>query len=141
MTPRMLDHEKLEVYHLAREFTREVDALVRQLPPGRGDSVDQLRRASLSVPVNIAEGSGEFAPKEKARFYRIAKRSGTECGALLDYLVDIGHLTEQQTTPALNLIRRITGALVRLIQSTDPGSRPPAPSPARAREPASASAT
>jgi four helix bundle protein len=139
VTPQLLDYERLEVYGLAREFTREVHALIKQIAPGRGDAVDQLRRASMSLPLNIAEGSGEFSPREKARFYRIAKRSGTECGALLDYLVDIRMLTQQQTEPARTLIRRITGALVRLIQSTDRLAHTRSASPSLKRESSGAS--
>jgi four helix bundle protein len=88
VTDTMLDHERLDVYQLARQFVREASSLLRHLPAGRADLADQLRRASLSLPLNIAEGAGEFAPREKARFYRIAKRSATECGALLDHFVD-----------------------------------------------------
>jgi four helix bundle protein len=45
---------------------------------------NQLRRATTSICLNIAEGAGEFSAKEKAPFYRIAKRAATECAAILD---------------------------------------------------------
>jgi four helix bundle protein len=129
-----LDFERLDVYHLARQLVRECSALIRRLPGGRADMVDQLRRCCLSIPLNIAEGSGEFAAKEKARFYRMAKRSCTECAAILDHLVDTGMTTEDRTTPIRTLARRITGALVRLIQSTERRTAPPPgpPTPRRA---------
>ncbi|HSJ31524.1 MAG TPA: four helix bundle protein, partial [Longimicrobiales bacterium] len=88
----LLDHERLDVYKLARELARVGNVVVQQVPPGRADLVDQFRRISLSVPLNIAEGAGEFAPKEKARFYRIAKRSATECAAVLDHMIDLNLL-------------------------------------------------
>jgi four helix bundle protein len=135
----LLDYERLDVYHLARELVREGGAVLKQVPAGHADLVDQFRRSSLSLPLNIAEGSGEFAPKEKARFYRIAKRSGTECGAILDHMVDLGLLAEVQIAPARTLIRRITGALVKLIQATERRSPAPAPTPPPKR--ASAPAT
>jgi hypothetical protein len=62
----LLDHERLDVYKLARELARVGNVVVQQVPPGRADLIDQFRRTSLSVPLNIAEGAGEFAPKEKA---------------------------------------------------------------------------
>jgi four helix bundle protein len=114
-----LDHERLEVYALAREHAREAHRLLQALPHGRADIADQYRRASLSIPLNIAEGGGEYAPAEKARFYRIAKRSATECAAVLDHMVDVGMLTEQQTREAKTLLRRIVSALVKLILSTE----------------------
>ena len=116
---RLLDHERLDVYRLAREHARESHALIRQLPRGRSDVLDQYRRASLSLPLNIAEGAGEFAPKEKARLYRIARRSADECSALLDHLVDLGMATAAQIRQAKQLLRRIVGAMVKLIQSTE----------------------
>jgi four helix bundle protein len=143
MTPEpQLDYERLDVYRLARELAREGNAIMRQLPTGRADLIDQFRRASLSLPLNIAEGAGEFAPREKARFYRIAKRSGTECGAVLDHMVDLDLLPFSRTEPARLLIRRITGALVKLIHSTDrrpaqetASPRAPTPAPERVRAP------
>jgi 23S rRNA-intervening sequence protein len=44
----------------------------------------QLQRAGTSIALNSAEGAGEFSPHEKSRFYRMAKRSGTETAAILD---------------------------------------------------------
>ncbi|MFN2247984.1 MAG: four helix bundle protein [Candidatus Promineifilaceae bacterium] len=44
---------------------------------------DQIRRAALSVPTNIAEGSGRDQLKEKKYFYRIAKGSVYEIVSLL----------------------------------------------------------
>jgi four helix bundle protein len=114
-----LDYERLDVYRLARQLAREANELLKLLPPGRADVADQLRRATMSVALNIAEGSGEFAPKEKARFYRIAKRSATECGAVLDHVLDIGLLAQAATADARVLVLRITGALVKLIRSTE----------------------
>ena len=45
---------------------------------------DQLRRAATSVPLNIAEGAREYSAGDKARFYRMARRSATESAAILD---------------------------------------------------------
>ena len=45
---------------------------------------DQLQRAALSIPLNIAERAEEYAVDEKARFYGIAKRSATVCAGVLD---------------------------------------------------------
>lgn len=122
---QMLDHERLDVYQLARELAREGNRLMKQVPKGTAEHVDQFRRASMSLPLNLAEGGGEFAPKEKARFYRIAKRSVTECAAILDHMVDLGLLTEAQILPSKTLIRRIVGALVKLILSTERLNTPP----------------
>jgi four helix bundle protein len=69
----ILDHEKLDAYHIAIEFVILSDAVIEHLPRGRGYLSDQLQRAALSIPLNIAEGAGEYAIDEKVRFYRMAK--------------------------------------------------------------------
>ncbi len=56
-------------------------------PRGHGELADQLYRASLSIPLNIAEGAGKVRDADKARFYAIARGSAMECGAILDACV------------------------------------------------------
>jgi four helix bundle protein len=77
-------HERLNAYHTAIQFVGEASSLISQLPTGHSSLAQQLYRASISIPLNIAEGAGEFRKKEKARFYRMALRSATECAAILD---------------------------------------------------------
>lgn len=129
---RLLDHEKLIVYQRAREFNRRVHQLLAEARTHRRDLVDQLQRASASVALNIAEGAGEFSPKEKIRFYRIARRSATESAAALDLLVDVEALTQQQIEPALDDLRSVVAMLVRLAST----ATPPALDSRRATHPA-----
>ncbi len=63
------DHERLDAYQVAIDFVALADDVVENLPRGRGHLADQLQRASLSVALNIAEGAGEYSPKDKKRFY------------------------------------------------------------------------
>ena len=78
------DHERLDVYQVSISFVGLADDIVEKLPRGRAYLADQLQRAALSIPLNIAEGAGEFSPKDKKRFYRMALRSATECAAIFD---------------------------------------------------------
>lgn len=135
-----LDHERLEVYGLARELRRGLVGLTAGLPKGHAEVRDQASRAALSIKLNIAEGTGEYAPKEKVRFYRMARRSAAECSALIDDLEDLDLITDSQSASAHRLIVRIVSALVRLIQSIESKSPKPSPTPdlthARAHAPA-----
>ena len=65
----VLDHEKLDVYHISIEFVILSDAIIEHIPRGRGYLSDQLQRAALSISLNIAEGAGEYAIDEKVRFF------------------------------------------------------------------------
>lgn len=78
--------------------------------------VDQLRRASSSISLNIAEGAGEYAPTEKARFYRMAKRSATECSGILDILQHLQLIDEQLFSRARELLVRIVAMLIKMVQ-------------------------
>jgi four helix bundle protein len=78
------EHERLDVYRTAIEWLIVADEIAADLPRGRAYLAEQLRRAATSVSLNIAEGAGEFSPGDKARFYRMARRSATECAATLD---------------------------------------------------------
>ena len=80
-----LDHEKLDVYRLAVEFARLVGVLLKKLPPGNADAANQIKRATLSILNNIAEGAGKTGKHDKQRFYSIARGSAYECGSTLDY--------------------------------------------------------
>ncbi len=77
-------HRQMDVYRVALDFAVWRHAL--KLPKGNGDLSDQLSRASTSILLNIAEGSGEFSPPDKQRFYRMARRSAVDCAAALDLL-------------------------------------------------------
>src|SRR5439155_545838 len=78
------DHEKLDVYKAAIEFVVLINSIVENLPRGRAYLADQLQRAGASILLNIAEGAGEYSSNEKIRFYRMAKRSATECAGIFD---------------------------------------------------------
>jgi four helix bundle protein len=114
----LLDHEKLDVYQQALTFVVTAFEIAAALPGKRGDLGDQLRRASTSIALNIAEGAGEFAPSEKARFYRIARRSAVECAAILDIAGRLGFLPTSHARAREDLVR-LVGGTVRLIQSCE----------------------
>ena len=56
----MIDYEKLEVYRLALQFVAATLSFRDLAPKGRGELLDQFKRASFSVVLNIAEGAGKF---------------------------------------------------------------------------------
>jgi len=110
------DHEKMDVYKVAIEFLALADEIAEDLPRGRAYLVDQLRRACSSVALNIAEGAGEFSGDEKARLYRMAKRSATECAAVLDVCRRLRLADDTRLDSGRNLLLRIVSMLIPLIR-------------------------
>ena len=70
-----LHHEDLDSYQAAIEFLALSAGLFEAIPRGYAFLTDQLKRASLSIPLNIAEGYGKRSDKDRARFYDIARGS------------------------------------------------------------------
>src|SRR5215471_10023696 len=112
----VLDHEKLDAYHIAIEFVILSDTVISHLPRGRGYLSDQLQRAALSISLNVAEGAGEYAIDEKVRFYRMAKRSATECAGILDVCRKLQLLDEQRYLSGRELLVRIVSILTKMAQ-------------------------
>ena len=110
------DHEKLAVYQAAVDWVATADLISERLPRGRGYLSDQLRRAATSVVLNIAEGAGEYARDEKARFYRIARRSATECAAILDVCRRLELVDAQLCARGRDQLLSVVSMLVRLIR-------------------------
>lgn len=111
------DHEKLDVYQRAIEFLDLVDRILEGTPKGRAHLKDQLDRAGTSVVLNIAEGAGEFSARDKRRFYRMARRSATECAAIVDIFTRRGHPENELLRQARALLVRIVSMLVRMVDS------------------------
>jgi four helix bundle protein len=108
------DHEKWDVYQAALEFVILISDIVEQLPRGKAFLVDQLQRAGTSVPLNIAEGAGEDAINEKARFYRMARRSATECASILDVCHRLRLIDGDRYAEGRTLLLRIVAMLTKM---------------------------
>jgi four helix bundle protein len=77
--------EKLEVYQRAVDLAEKLDMLSQQFAgKGHYHLVDQLRRASLSILLNIAEGNGRWHSKDRKNFFWIARGSVFECVPLVE---------------------------------------------------------
>jgi four helix bundle protein len=110
------DFERLEVFGVALDAVAAIDELVEELPEGRAYIRDQLRRAVNSIPLNVCEGAGEYMPAEKARFYRMARRSATESAGQLLVCRRLGLLDAPRIEAALELLQRVNAMLVTLVR-------------------------
>lgn len=121
------DHEKLKVYQSAIRFvTWSTDLLADTT--AKAAARDQLDRASTSVPLNIAEGNGKFAIRDRCRFLEIARGSALECAACLDVLVAKRLVEEKTIRPGkeqllevVSMLIGLTNTLMARIQEDAPG--------------------
>ena len=76
--------ERLDVYQRSIEFLAIASEIVEAMPRGHSGLADQLRRAALSIPLNIAEGTGRATDRDSAHHRTIPRGPATECDAILD---------------------------------------------------------
>ena len=110
----MIDYERLEVYQYALDFVRRTFALRGLASRGHGELVDQFRRASFSVVLNIAEGAVKVRIPDKQRYYGIARGSAMECAALMDLFLIMELVEQSQYESHKGLLRRIVSMLSAL---------------------------
>jgi four helix bundle protein len=110
------DHEKLEVYNDAITFVAWLEPVLEGLTRPGGVK-EQLERASISIPLNIAEGNGKFSVKDRCRLFDIANGSALECASGLDVLVAKRKLTSEQILPGKEQLRSIVNMLIGLLKS------------------------
>ena len=117
------DFRNLEVYQKAKAFHALCLSLsehTKATPHAR----DQLHRASMSVVLNIAEGSGKFSKPDRRSFFVIARASVFECVAIADILFDQGRISSEAFHEFLNLaetLSKILFAMIRNLNSKQPG--------------------
>jgi four helix bundle protein len=101
--------EKLEVWHAARKLTVEVYKLTETFPEREKFGLtNQLRRASVSVAANIAEGSTMSSAKEQAHFSSISYGSLMETMSHLITSVDLGFISEEALLLMRNIIQPLS---------------------------------
>ena len=106
----MFDFQKLEVYKKAKVFHVSCKSLLLKSKFDRYVN-DQLGRASFSVPLNIAEGSGKFSTKDRKNYFTTARASLFECVAILDILSDDNSISSEE----LELLMKNADELSRML--------------------------
>lgn len=80
-----LNHQKLDLYSISKTFVSECYKLTRSFPvEEKFGMISQIRRAALSVHLNLSEGASRKSGQERKRYYEIARGSLIEIDAALD---------------------------------------------------------
>jgi four helix bundle protein len=113
------DPKKLQVYHLAHQLALAIYGIARRLPPEeRFGLVQQLKRAAVSVPTNIVEGSVQRSAAGYARYLEVALGSAVEVRYLLDLVSDLGLLHEAELAECRISSEHVARALQNLLRAT-----------------------
>lgn len=124
MKTTLFSFERLQVWQKARMFTKDVYELTKKFPQSELFALtQQLRRAVVSVPSNLAEGSSRRSVVEHVRFVEIAYGSLLEVYCQLQLACDFGYLAETELAALKPRIREIAAAMTGLRKSLLVSSR------------------
>lgn len=114
--------ERLDVYVFAIDFADKALALAERFGHRHIALADQLSRAAISIPANIAEGNGRATQSDRRKFFVVARGSLNECVPMLEIAHRrrlISDLDRSTLRSALHDISRMLAGLIK-----NPGGRP-----------------
>ena len=114
---RMFPYEDLIVYKKAYESNRKIYRLIKGKNKLPAYARNQLGRASLSVMLNIAEGSAKFSNRDRRNFYITARGSAFESASLLNFLFDEGEVEKQLKQDLCREYEEISRILFTMINN------------------------
>jgi four helix bundle protein len=120
MEGQRFEFQKWPVYEKALEFVVDAYRLCGELPKDSATGLrDQLRRASQSIPLNIAEGSSRYTSRDKANYFRIARGSIFECVAILDLVKKLGFVDGDlgKISDEMETMSRMISGLINYVES------------------------
>ena len=110
--------ENLKAWQESKSFVVWVYELLKDFPKNEEFGLNsQLKRAAISIPTNIAEGSGRRTPNDQMRFYRIAYSSALECANLLYIAHEVGFVSEDKMNEGLEVLNNSTRLINGLVNA------------------------
>jgi len=114
-----LSHKKLDVWKLSVKATADIYAITLLFPKHELYGLtSQLRRASVSIPSNIAEGAARKSAKERRRFYEIARSSLVEIDTQLEIAKKLDYVTDSDLNGVEDELEHIFAMLSNLMKKT-----------------------
>jgi len=112
----MRDYKKYKVWELGHQVTLEIYKLTQSFPKEETYGiVSQMRRASYSIPANIAEGCGRESDAEFKRFLTIARGSASELEYFTLLAKDLGYIKKNNFSEINDNVDKIRRSIYNLI--------------------------
>ncbi len=116
----MAEYKKLIVWQKGMNLCEEVYLITKKLPKEELFGLtNQLRRAAVSIPSNIAEGYGRYSDKEFIYFLKVARGSTAEVETQLLLCFKLGYVAERDLQTAMSLVREVFSLLTRFILNAE----------------------
>ena len=112
MMEKKYEYKNLDVYKESKNLVKMVYGLIEKFPKVETYALcDQLRRSVISVPSNIAEGSGRTSAKDQAHFFEMAFGSLMEVNCQMDIACDLGYINQNELKQIEEQVSRIAAML------------------------------
>lgn len=112
MNEAKYSYKNLDAYKEAKTLVLQVYSLLKQFPKEEQYALcDQLRRAVISVPSNIAEGSGRTSAKDQAHFFEMAFGSLMEVNCQIDIAHELGYISKDDVENIEKHVKSISALL------------------------------
>jgi four helix bundle protein len=115
----MFSYENLAVYKKAFAVNQKVYRLLKQSTMIPVYAKNQLGRASLSVMLNIAEGSAKFSARDRRNFYITARGSVFECSSLVSFLFEENEIGQSWKEEFYSSYEEISKILFTMIKNLE----------------------
>jgi len=113
----MQDFKKLKVWEKSHLLTLNIYQLTKSFPKEELFGLtSQLRRSSVSIPANIAEGTGKNTTNDITRYFQISLGSLQETEYYLILAKDLNYISSEYYINANNLLNEVKAMLITLIQ-------------------------
>jgi four helix bundle protein len=114
-----LNHKKLDVWNVSIQLIKEIYNLTESFPAREIYGIsNQLRRASVSITSNIAEGASRKSSAERKRFYEVARSSLVEIDTQIEISFELNFIKENDKQQISNLINNLFAMITNLIKKT-----------------------
>ena len=123
MANEVFGYRKLIAYQKGKEVVKRIYQLLKKFPADeRYAMCDQLRRASVSITSNIAEGINRFSVKDKAHFVEMAYGSLMEVSSQFEIAEELGYVSSEDRLSMDMLIEEEARLLSGLLNSYKPST-------------------
>ena len=115
----MFPYEELEVYKKASHVNKKMYPFLKGNKSIPTYAKNQLGRASLSIMLNIAEGSAKFTSRDRKNFFVVARGSVFECSSLIDFLHGEGEMSNVFRDDLYVILDEISRILYTMIKNLE----------------------
>jgi four helix bundle protein len=112
----MFEFQKLDVYKKSKLFHLECKNIILNNNLDRYVK-DQFGRASFSIILNVAEGSGKFSKLDRRNYFIVSRGSVFECVAILDILSEQGVIEQGELKRLMSLADELSRILFAMIKN------------------------